>query len=103
MLNILADEAEGWDAERLQLQISEELEQYGISVQDSTVLVEPEGCSVHTPSSRACERGTRCCVVTHNPRICPNCGEPDQHDDHWDLGDGPNRGFWGCQKVGMLP
>lgn len=37
-------------------------------------------------------------TLPKNPSLCPNCGEEDLGDDHWDDLDGPNRAGYNCRS-----
>lgn len=78
MLWIEVSDEHGWDEEGLKDVLTEELNHMGDVSVDCFVMEEPAGCDVHMLSSRACEKGTKSCVVKHEPlqekKICHVCG-----------------------------
>jgi hypothetical protein len=69
----VADEHE-WDTQALGDVLTEELNHMGDVSVTSYIVEEPAGCDVSMLSSRACEKGTRGCVIRHEaPQELPKC------------------------------
>ena len=78
LLYINVSDEHGWDEEGLKDVLTEELNHMGDVSVDCFVMEEPVGCEVHMLSSRACEYGTKSCVIKHKPpeepKTCTHCG-----------------------------
>lgn len=97
---IEVEDAYGWSTSMVERDIKDAFSAFGDNAKVVCFAVEePFGCDVSPVSSRVCERGTRSCDEKHKPiRICSNCGEPDEFDDHWTTLDGPNRQGYECRR-----